>query len=212
MKKACIGLVLFITAMVSSCKKENDTNVTYPNYAMLKQGNYWVYQVFEISSTGYAVATSDYDSCYVEKDTVINGNTFYKIVKPNNMGMSPVTFLRDSLHYIINNNSEIMFSSQNYSTTFSNYYYVLNNMNDTVAYITTAMADKDIVTGVPAGNFTTSSFQTTFDMWPNYDNAGDIRRMNTRYAKGVGIVSETLPFYVSNPNYFERRLVRYYVQ
>lgn len=213
MKQAAIGLLLCITAMASSCKKDTDNPaVVYDNYSALKTGNYWVYRLFEITPSGDAVATSNFDSCYIEKDTLIKGTTYYKMVRPNNVGMPPVSYLRDSLHYTVDNDGMIWFSSENFSSTFRDYYYVLNNLNDTVAHITTNMADKDVVVNVPAGSFTTSSFQTTFDMWPNYDDAGDIRRMNTRYAKGVGIVSETLQFYTANPNYFERRLVNYNVQ
>lgn len=46
-------------------------------------------------------------------------------------------------------------------------------------------------------------------MYPKWSSKGNLRHVDTRYAENVGIVSETLPFFVNNPNYIQRRLVRY---
>ncbi|MCC6186128.1 MAG: hypothetical protein IT256_03140, partial [Chitinophagaceae bacterium] len=64
-------LIVFITLSILcfSCKKEKPQtpeptpkidDIIYLNYAHLKPGNYWVYQVFEVDTLGNATATSQY--------------------------------------------------------------------------------------------------------------------------------------------------------
>jgi len=83
MKNTTLLLLAFVSStLFIGCFKENQESVVYPDFAMLKVGNYWIYQYFDIDSLGNATATNTYDSCYVEKDTTINGKTYFKIYKP----------------------------------------------------------------------------------------------------------------------------------
>ena len=70
-----------VSLLICSCEKPDDDNdpitpapLVYDNYSQLKVGNYWIYQRFEVDSLGIGTPTSVYDSCYVEKDTLINNN------------------------------------------------------------------------------------------------------------------------------------------
>lgn len=207
--------VLFILLSAISCKKDNDNSspapVVYPNYSQLKTGNYWIYQRFNVDGSGNATPTSVYDSCYVEKDTLINSLTYYKMIRPSiSISIQSVFFLRDTLHYTVENGGKIFFSSQDF-TTFIEDYYVLNNPVDTVCRIVTKMAEKDWMVTTPAGTYQTSNMKKTYYMYPNWSAGGSIRPMDMRFAKDVGIVTETLPFYASNPTYVERRLVRFHL-
>ena len=74
------------------------------------------------------------------------------------------------------------------------------------------MMDKNKNVNTPYGNFTTSTFQMIFYMEEVYHEYGNPRYMNYRYAENVGIVSETLPWFYTNPNYTERRLVDYHLE
>jgi hypothetical protein len=198
---------------ITSCKKKKlSLGTPTSNYAQLKVGNYWVYQQFEIDVSHNETALNKFDSCYIEKDTMINGNTYAKMVRPTDYGMTPynIYFLRDSSSYIVSSAGDILFSSEDFSTVF-NETYILAQPQDTVCKISSQMKDKDQEISTPAGHFITSNFNRLYQMYPKYSAAGNPRNMNTRYAKNVGIVLETLPFYSSNPNYIERRLIRYHV-
>ncbi|MFN8315319.1 MAG: hypothetical protein U0T32_02595 [Chitinophagales bacterium] len=203
---AIVGAVFLI-----GCCKENQKSVVYPDFAMLKVGNYWIYQYFDIDSLGNATATNTYDSCYVEKDTTINGKTYYKIYKPRFEGdPTGFDFERDSLHYIVSATEGILFSSEDFSSTFETKCSI-NNL-DTVCTFSGKMMNKGQITSTPAGNFFTADFQTTFTMFPPYSSGGKTRKTHSKRSEGFGVVEETLSFFADDPNYKERRLVRYNVQ
>ena len=206
--------ILEITVLINSCKKDNaekNNNTTYPNFSRFDAGSYWIYQRFNIDSSGYATPTEVYDSCYVEKDTIINSKTYVKTYRPDTYGMnSNYSIVRDSLHYIVSVSGKIYFSSQDFQTVFESKYFKTID-DDTICLITSKMADKDLSVDTPAGTFTTSDFLKTYHMYPNWSFAGNPRFTHTRFAENVGIVVETLPFFTSSPNYIERRLLHYHV-
>jgi len=117
-------------------QKDRDTEptpthtITYPNFSQLKVGNYWVYEQFDIDATGNATSKNTFDSCYVEKDTIINSKTYLKIVKPKPYftNQNDISFQKDSLHYFVNCNGKILFSSQDFSTIFESSYIIAELM------------------------------------------------------------------------------------
>ena len=213
---------LFISLLIVimySCKKDNDTEHTsptsfmiYPNYSSLKVGNYWIYQEFDIDTNGIATPKNIFDSCYVEKDTILNGKTYKKIVKPKPYSTTQYGFSleRDSLHYIVNSVGQILFSSRDFSSII-NIRYNMATSTDTLCQIIRQMVDKNLSITTPAGTFTTSDAKETFFMFPNFIQWGNHRTKHTRYSENIGVVVETLPFYLSDPNYVERRLLRYHL-
>lgn len=209
-------ITLFLTAIIilatiGSCKKNKiiTPTVTYPNYSGLKVGNYWIYQQFDVDENGIAKSKNIFDSCYVEKDTVIRGKTYYKLVKSG--GFYEISFQRDSLHYLVNSDGQILFSSEDFTSIFETSYQTAGS-NDTIAKYTRQMSDKNQIITTAAGTFTTSNVNEKFSMYPKWSSAGSIRNKNTRYSEKVGIVTETLPIIISNPTYTERRLLRYSVK
>jgi len=216
MRKTILPVFLFTLLVTTwSCKKDDEpiteNPVTYDDYACLKTGNYWIYQQFTVDSLGNATPTDKYDSCYIEKDTVVDGKIYYKMIRPLYAGMQPtILYLRDSLHYVVGITGSRYFSSQDFSSVF--YYGVINFEGDTIAEQRMQMANPNTSVSVPAGTFTTHDCQTQFQFHPPYNFNGNVRYQHARYAKNKGIVLETLPFFLSNPNFTERRLVRSYIQ
>ena len=214
MKKLIFPLSLIVMIMViTSCKKDKDEPIietpSFPDYSQLKVGNYWIYQQFDIDASGIATAKDVFDSCYIEKDTMINGNKYFKMVKPDPNLLIAKLYLRDSLHYVINSAGQLLFSSEDFSSIFSSEYYIIPG--DTVCRITTRMDEQDVAVSTPAGIFITSDFKEIFDMFPGWEQAGNPRYKHARYAENIGVVMETLPFFASSPKYVERRLVRYHL-
>ncbi|MFH0893027.1 MAG: hypothetical protein V2A54_01225 [Bacteroidota bacterium] len=205
-------------ALFQSCKKDNETVITptpapeeSTDYSNLSIGNYWVYQRFDVDGSGNAIASNVYDSCYVEKDTTINSNTYFKVIRPVPYGSAAsYSYQRDSSNYLVNSHGDILFSPKDFTTVFSSKYMVIN-ISDTVCNIMRMMADKDQTYSTPSGNYTTSNCKETYSMYPNYSNGGTLRYKNNRYAANVGLVIETLPFFANSPNSIERRLVRFHV-
>jgi hypothetical protein len=150
---------------------------------------------------------------YVEKDTVIRSKIYFKVNKYDFVFQKSIKeFIKDSLHYIINSNGIIMFSSEDFTTVFDEYYYIDQN-EDTIASSIQKMAEKDQSITVPAGGFSTSNMRTTITTYPKYTSPGvnNPRYMNKRFAKNVGMVTETEPLFLSSNFFRERRLIRYKV-
>ncbi|MCW3072567.1 MAG: hypothetical protein JWO44_2457 [Bacteroidetes bacterium] len=217
---ACIAIVLLT---LNSCRKDKDETPSpetpsspqaYDNYSNLKVGNYWVYQEFFIDTLGNATPGTEIDSSYIEKDTVIGINTYRKMVRWKTSSIVPDIFLlRDSLSYTISyiSTSYITFSSADFSTAF-HHGYVVNMPGDTVAETTTKMHGPAETTVVPAGSFTTLDYRITFDMYPAYAFGTGMRYMHSRYAKNIGMISETTNINLYTTSCSERRLVRYHLE
>lgn len=225
-----LSIAAFLGAL--SCKKDDDANavtpdppplddIVYPSYSRLDSGNYWVYGYYTIDSLGNDLgpASNQYDSAYVEKDTIIRGHTFHTYVSnPLYNGTPARVHLRDSLQYITDDRGNIYFAAQDFDTEFYRKHLVdlshLISDVDTFALVVKKMADRNKTVTVPAGSFTTSSMRTTWTLNDSLPRAQypSPRRLNTRYSAEVGLVSETLPFYAMTPTYTERRLLRYRVR
>jgi len=222
-----VALIYAITIFVS-CKKDTKNELkedvkqpvipaSYPNYSNLKVGNYWIYERFVIDTLGNATSLAIIDSCYIEKDTVIRNEIYYKLTGPEFSSMSNPTipsqvksgFIRDSLSYLISSHGDILFSSQDFTTVFNSTYSIIPP-NDTVYRAVTKMNDKDISITTPSGSYVTSSFQTSYTFYNNYIIYSVIRNKNIRYAENVGMVTQDWGFYSSSPNYWQRQLIRYH--
>lgn len=233
MKNKTQSIALLLLAILnSSCKKNKKTDSaaadcaltvvptptvtptttpTYLNFSQFNIGTYWVYQRFNIDGNGNATPTSAFDSCYVEKDTVINNKTYLKIIRPTIFSFNKeVLFEKDSLHYVVNQKGNILFSSQDFSSVLETSYNI-TGVNDTVYKMVKQMADKNAIVLTPSGTFTTSNAKESYLFYPNWPSSGNPRIRNKRYAENIGIVIETLSFIRTDPSYVERRLVRYHI-
>lgn len=227
MKKTTPLLLLAATTVLNSCKKDdecqpaitnNNTQVIQnpgTNYSSLQVGNYWIYQRFQLDPPSTETALPVFDSCYVEKDTLIHGNTYFKYVGySNSLPTSPsaptIEFLRDSLDYLVDLNGRIEFSSEDFASYFKAE-YLLVAPGDTLAHVSGKMADQNFAVTTPLGNYITSAYKESYAMYPSYNGGGSLRFRTTRYADHVGKVTETLPFFANTASSWERRLVRYHL-
>ncbi len=215
---ALLLLACFIVA--ESCSRDKKTTPepttpkekTYDNYTALKPGNYWIYRSYQYTPAGEFEATEDYDSCYIEKDTSIGGSPYYKYCsgRVGSAGVS-VRYLRDSLSYMVDHEGIIMFSSEDMGRVFRTYEWGPNAATPLTFTVTEQMIARDVTLEVPAGKFETYVFSRTYHYPPKVADA-DIS-IGTWYAKGVGVVKQTMAVYFSDPQLrFENRLVRYKVE
>jgi hypothetical protein len=215
----CWLLSLF-TIVAFSCKKTKNPDLpdtapvtVYDNYTALKPGNYWIYENFKLDSVnGAANTVGTYDSFYVDTDTMMNGHIYHRYRVPVGIPVQyGVNYIRDSLSYVVNYYGLIMFSSTDFSTTFRSYTYGPNASTPDTLMVTEKMDLKDATTVVPAGTFTTCAFRRIFAFPVTY-TLGRTRSYDYKYAKGIGLISETTGFYADRPEMYERRLIRYHVQ
>jgi hypothetical protein len=216
-----IVLLLALPLALASCKKEEDEvpvpatpppAASYDSYMPFTTGSYWVYQRYDVNGTTGAETATEIDSCYISGDTVIGGKTYHILMQPHYItGSSPQpTYLRDSLDYIVTPSRRI-FSSQNFSTSLHSEYMTIHPSGDTLAYQNMIMTDQNLSVTVPAGTFITQTAKVEYTMWPTFSAGGTNRSTIYRYAKDVGMVEYTLPFFTSTPDYQKRVLLRYHI-
>lgn len=227
MKNSLAFILLFCITL--SCKKDKKneppniqqlpSEVEYPNYSNLKIGNYWIYERFINYENGSSTSLAIIDSCYIENDTVIRGNKYYKYVEPNfgktgspTNSQSPLIskYYRDSMNYLITSLGEIEFAFNVYDKIFYTNFGI-NTPNDTIYRLEHKMGDENLTITINSNSYVTSSFKEIFYMYPNYRNGGTVRTKNTRYAKDIGKVTQEWYFYVNTTDKWERRLIRYKV-
>lgn len=201
--------VFLLLAFATACKKDPEPAV-YPTFMPLATGNYWVYQRFLVDTNGQSTAQNIFDSCYIEKDTLINAHTYYKFVKPVMGATLQTSYIRDSLHYLVNKEGTVLFSSEDFTNEMNSRYLTMGT--DTMCHLVHKMTDKDLSLHTPAGVFVTSDARETYYMYPNYTFGNSSEKIrHLRYSEGVGPVMETMPLPLMGP-YYERWLVRYSVQ
>jgi hypothetical protein len=162
-------------------------------------GSYWVYNVYRIDTADNEILMPAKDSCYLEKDTTINGKLYLKFVEPNH-----IHYWRDSFDYIVSHEGEIIYAPNNFTDTFIKKEY------DSIATLYRRMCDKNYIAYTPEGAFETKTMQTTTYYKPRYGGyyAGKSMQWNVRYAHNIGIVVQTT---LLAPDYhLERRLCKHF--
>lgn len=221
-----LNLIALAAMMLFSCANENilppNNDPNAATYSQLGVGNYWIYEKFATDSNGNDYSLNSFDSVYIESDTLINGEAYFKMIEPVSYINTPtpyqipktVTFLKDSLNYIVNSKHQIVFSSNDFNNILLTYYTFSPQIpqGDTQSVITCRMVDNNFVKSTPAGLFTTINYQREFIQRAPFDTIlGDTIHFNTRYAENVGIVSKSLPVVWFQTTRVERRLVRYHL-
>ena len=203
----------------SNCTQQIATTQAYPNYSNFKVGNYWIYERYVIDNFGVSTSLNQFDSCYVEKDTLINNLRYFKYMSSkfnypsvNPSIQNPITpeYYRDSLSYIVSSIGRVEFSSSDFSSIFK-LDYTLASLSDTVCKIVAKMGDQNLNVSLPLGNFITSSYKETYYMYPNYISGGTIRYRDTRYTENLGKITEGFFFFSLTATQWERRLIRYHL-
>ena len=74
------------------------------------------------------------------------------------------------------------------------------------------MADTGFVVNTPAGIFSTAVLRKEYTLWPGFSQGTDpVKNWDTRFAPGVGMVTEVMAIYSHAPDVWERRLLRYHL-
>ena len=201
-----------------SCKKEYVTNV-YPTSTItvsgstepmfhfsLATGNYWIFREQEVDGLGNVQQVTATDSTVITGDTLIN-NLNYKIKKTYHLTGSSVypstystRYLMDSLGFIVDANGNY-FDQSDFTTI---YHYVVTGFNAEAQLVRL-----NNMVFVPSGWFNSIDLQRKFfPADPNYQYG--TRMTHEMYADTVGLFRLTFLYY-SNPNSFERILIRYHI-
>jgi hypothetical protein len=208
--KRYFTLFLIAAAAFSSCKKDDDCTCPAPvtptaatpanNYIKLAIGNYWVYDDYTVDTNNVATLDAAYDSAYVYDDSVINGNTYYKL-----FDLYLTTLLRDSSGFIVDQSGKVHFTNVvfNLPIAFTDY-------GAGIGYSEQMTLSTQVSQTVPAGTFTAYDWQTTahFDS-PHPWSA--VRYAHAYYSENVGKVKQVYFFYSQSETH-ERRLNHYHVQ
>lgn len=205
-------MLVLVTALFFSCRKNNNGVIVGTNkgdFLKLKAGNYWVYERYQVVNDTDKTLEG-LDSIYVEKDTTIDGFLYIKLSMSQN-GAAPEVFrfLRDSATYTLDHNHNIVFSPTDINNVFDVKYIISGG--DSIATITTSMADTGFVSSYSVGIFSTYTFRETYYMHPPYNGLGTLRYKDVRYARNIGMVYQVIDFYATVKLYYYRTLLRYYV-
>jgi hypothetical protein len=214
-----------------SCKKdkntepdelpENPTGTTMAsNYSALKVGNYWIYERFEVDQSGNSTSLNIIDSCYIEKDTTVNGQRYFKYVQPQIVSNNPTIpsvsnisgYVADSLTYIVSYPGSILTPYSYLDTNFIISSFVQLSGADTLYTTFTKMTDKGTMFTTPAGTFKIVNEKTTYTFANNFLSCNQKNRfMNRRRGENIGIVFQDFPFFSALCQHWDRRLIRYHV-
>ncbi len=211
-------LGLAISLSLLSCKDDDDTTqdptppMEIDNYTPLEIGNYWVYENVKIDEYGTEIPIAQTDSIYIERDTLINGNTYYVLEGQKyifNSSYDIFDIIRDSVGYLVTHNGEIRFSS----TNFSDILLTQETPTTNPVYFFEFKMEKILTTvNVPAGDFEeVYNYSGKIYDVESSTIADSTRTFGNYYVNGVGKIFETT-FFLNGSGVFEKRLIRYNVE
>jgi len=205
-----------IIILLSSCNKDDGSTPSGSqplNYLPLKVGNYWIYQHYDIDTSGNETMTARIDSMVITRDTIIRDKQYfvlegtdYPFVYP---GWNIIDIMRDSSGCLVNHNGTIRFAADNFSDTLAGRILVVGN--DTMYTLTYKMEKPYYPVQVPAGLFEVLNYKGTVCTLLNISGVVYPRYLNTYYTNDVGKILSTY-FYLHSPEFSEKRLIRYYIQ
>jgi hypothetical protein len=229
-----LSLIIYV-CLIYSCSKEKDitqsnlpintTNSEVSPYTQMRVGNYWIYQYYNFDSLGNATPGIAFDSCFVEKDTILNGLIYHKyrtIVLMNDsiVYQNPLSYIlfRDSAGFTMGGPGHIYFTSSALYDTLDNYMYT--NGMDTL-YDLVVLIDRDSMINVPAGSYSTiSRKRTQINSYSTFCNSSYHWRATSvyyeRYSENIGkvlISNKTISdCQIYRPDdWWEERLIRHHV-
>lgn len=219
-----LAALLSLLAVVS-CRKDDDgggtpaKQETVLSYMPGAPGSYWIYESYRVDSNGKGNPGSEFsgipyiDSVYQGTDTTINGHSWKRLMRPDDPGGNRYRpyYYRDSANYLLDFTGEIIFSSTDTNRAFRTFAHdgVRNFSDDSAVIITVSTGDARTVLAEGRSIRTLAGIiDYSFRPYASTRKPVSRRRQYTRYAKGVGIVSETQPFYITDSNYTELRLIR----
>ena len=208
MKK--IIFVFFLSISIFSCRKDTAVPEAVNNggtvtpvvpFVPLTVGSFWVYDFYTIDTLGNDTYNNS-DTVKIIKDSIINGNIFAVFKGSYEQKCDNCfEFRRDSSGYLLDERSFILFSATNFTDTLEKLMFGSNG------WIFFKMNHKDSIISVPAGNLPTYEYERVL-----YDPifSPKAQHCSTFYSYGIGVI-KTHWKYSSPPNYYDSRLVSYYI-
>ena len=190
--------------LFSACQDEGLAPQKQNNYLPLSVGNYWVYQVLRIDTLGNEELLAFNDTIKIESDTLIRGETYYKVKDIFFNIKHRTEYLRDSSGNVINSAGEIKFSAINFED-------ILYTWISGPAKLEFKMEEDLSEISVPLGKFECLNYKgkvSHVDTTLNYP----IKYMNSYYSNNVGLIQSDISYFLSQTTRYERRLIDYYVQ
>jgi hypothetical protein len=197
-----IGIVGF-----SSCKKE--TIEIASNYIPLSVGSYWVYQKYSQNTTTNTWNTlGSTDSTYIDKDTLVGGNVFYKRITTSGTGGAIVDYVRYTANELVDINGNIIFSANSEFTP---------SLEDTLdvgtgsyfASIYSIDLNQQTVT-VNGGTFDCVDWRRGTCQWVTNGVITPKPNIHNYYADGIGL-TQTLTYLLSSGTTVKIELENYHI-
>ncbi len=217
MKKVML-ITTVVSVVIMGCSKEEPIEMPEPapcnnhqtaEHMPLSVGNYWVYDVYRTDTLGSTSIMSSSDSAYVDRDTTINGNTYYIIEGDVYATLTTGEIIRNENNSILyfdtsSNTEKILFSTSNIETVY-NTQNIGNNMFQLSNW--TNPGQHNIT--VDAGSFDCHQRET--EVLPLITNYPWGTRTQLRYYNDdVGVISNQFHF-ASSSEVFDTELVSYNV-
>lgn len=201
--------VLFCIVFFSSCKKDKNEPTPetkpVPEYATLKVGNYWVYETYFTDAQGSTTITENYDSTFIEKDTLINGKVYYKKVAQS-LFKSTISFWREENGVLVDQLGKPLPSE----TGVINTSFIIVSNDTLLETISTLLPDETTI-NVPAGIFKVRTIEHTnkiYDQGPN-GRVYRIKKNHTQYHPTLGEITYSYFYaYPKDNSHYERVLAR----
>jgi hypothetical protein len=203
-------IILFVLSILfASCKKNDpnpvtpiESNVTVANYMPLSVGNYWIYEFYSADSTLNFTDQNTIDSIYVEKDTLINGQTYKALISSL---FHSTTYVRDSSDYIVSGDGYKLFSINSYNGNTFEQYFPDGDSSYTVSW---KMMNSDSIFSCPNSRYLSKYVIGTVNSTDNPQFKA--RTVFRAYAKNIGMVGRRANWLSAN-FYNEWKLIRYKV-
>jgi hypothetical protein len=202
------AILLFISVILITCNKNDEIAPQEKNFYALSVGNSWVYKNYEYNSS-----LDDYeylgitDSVSIIDNEIIKGEIYYKFRRMTignekrntfcNVNGEHISFLRDSLGFLINNEGHIKYANNNFDERQA--FVVAPNM---IAF--EKLLEETKIIDTEAGSF---ECLITKRYARQTDNGEIAPALDYRYySDGIGLVSDTQSYLANNKHFVIRRL------
>jgi hypothetical protein len=210
--KLLLSTAIMGLAFLSSCKKDKNDPVPQPNpvpdYAVLKIGSYWVYDTYFSDANGVETLTGERDSVFIEKDTAINGKTYYKKVIVSIL-MPSISYWREEGGKLVDHRGR---SLPDKAGILGSWAEVKNN--DTFYTVTSSLLANETPITTPAGNFTVNTIENVYKIYDKEQTGYSYRYKNSysKYHPTLGDIERTYFYhYPKTSEHYIVRLTKYHI-
>jgi len=207
MKNILYISVILLFALFS-CEKQEDVTIDKleeegGDFLPLSVGNYWIYEVTNVDTNGNSTFVN-IDSTYIVGDTNISNEIYY--IFKSSTSLFYTQYLRDSMHYIVDETGEKFFSPlYQQDTLFSN---LVENINgDTISFTYRIMREPSSPIKCVLGEF--RALDAEVNRYFSFVNRLD--KSHAFYAPRIGLILRQ-DFYSFAGKRNEYSLIRYNVK